>query len=44
MGVRAATKAFTIYQSEKVSIPLAKGEIPRLYCFLLGYSNRKRAY
>ena len=43
MGVRAAAKAFAVYQPEKVLIPSTKGKIPRLHHLLSEYSNRQKA-
>ena len=43
MGAEATTEAFVICKLEKVSIPLKRGEIPRLYRLSPGYFNRRRA-
>ena len=43
MGVEIITEALIVRQSEKVPIPPRRGEIPRLYCLLLGYSNARGA-
>ncbi len=41
MGVGEASKAFVVYQPEKVSISLGRGEIPRLYCLSSKHPNRR---
>ena len=43
MGIKLATKILVIYQSQEVPIPSEQGEILRLYCFSLRYSNRRKA-
>ncbi len=42
MGVGATTEAFIVYQPEKVSIPLRRGEISRLHRLSSRYLNRRR--
>ncbi len=42
MGIEVATKAFVVCQSKKLSIPLGRGEIPRLYCLSSRYPNERK--
>lgn len=42
MGIKATTKAFFVYQSQKILFPSGRIEIPRLYCLSSRYPNKKR--
>ena len=44
MSVRATKEVLVVRQLKEMSILLRRGEIPRLYCLLLGQPNRKRVY